>query len=317
MILNGITLLRLALMDFSRNNSPYMAAGMAYWALFSLFPLALATIAILAYRYPNPEDQEWIVQNILRVMPISRDYLAQVIQDVSQGRGALSILAIIGLLWTGTAVFSAVRKGINHAWHIGRPPYFLLERATDFAMLLGVAVLAFIMVAFTTNLVGLSTLANAPAWIGGGLLGKLLLEMSALAVTLGVFLLLYRFVPNTRVEWRDVWFGAVFGAILFQAIRVGFAWFVVRSGSFNLVYGVLGSLMAALVWAYLASLALMWGAQVCFAYSRLFGSHQAEGIPSELVDSPKIEAPGRKRTGPLGVVLTLIGWLLPPRRDGR
>lgn len=274
----GIALLHLALVDFPRNNGPYMAAAIAYWALFSLFPLALATMSIIAYLNPSPDEHLWVLQGIIRVIPVSREYVVAAIQDVVASRGALGLLAAAGLLFTGTAVFSAVRKGINHAWHIGKPPHFLLERAIDLLMMMSVGVLAFLMVAFTTNLLGLSSVAKTPDWMGGGFMGKLLLELGALVLTFGVFLLLYRFIPNTKVAWRDVWLGAAVGAALFQAVRLGFTWFVLSFGRLNLVYGVLGSLMAVLLWSYLASMAFLWGAQVCFTYSRLYGSRQALGV---------------------------------------
>ena len=137
----ALTMSGVALTDFSRNNCPYVAAGIAYWTLFSLFPLALAGISILGFLYATPEEQSRIVEGIIKLIPVSVDYLSRLVEDVTRQRGALGGMAIIGLLWTGSAVFAAVRKGINHAWHIGKPHYFLLERAIDFVMLLGVATL--------------------------------------------------------------------------------------------------------------------------------------------------------------------------------
>ena len=301
----------MVLTDFSRHNCPYVAAGIAYWTIFSLFPLALAGISILGFLYSTPEEQSRIVEGIVKIVPVSTDYLASLIEDVARARGTLGVLAIIGLLWSGTTVFSAVRKGINHAWHIGQPPYFLLERAIDLVMLLGVAVLAFVVVIFTTNVLGLSTFEGAPDWLSGGLVGKVLLEIVALAVTFGVFLLLYRYVPNTNVEWRDIWLGALVGAVLLHGVRIGFSWFVANFSSFNVVYGSLGTLMAVLVWAYLSSMALMWGAQVAYTYSCAFGSR------SGTVDLPGLQPKARKATrrhGFLGVLATVASWLLPPKR---
>ncbi len=261
-----------ALTDFTRNNCPYMAAGIAYWTLFSLFPLALAGVAVLGFLYTSPEDKSEVVQGIIGLVPVSADYLTGLIDDVSRARGTLGVLAVAGLMWGGTAVFSAVRKGINHSWHIGQPHNFILERAIDFVMLLGVMLLAFILVIFTTNVVGLATFAVPPPWLGGQVVGKALLEIVALVATCGILMLLYRYVPNTRVEWRDVWPGAVMGGVMFYGVRVGFTWFASNFGNFNLVYGSLGALMAVLVWAYLSSLALMWGAQLSYTYAGVFGS---------------------------------------------
>ena len=126
--------------DFMRNNCPYIAAGIAYWTLFSLFPLSLAGISILGYTNSTPEEQSRMVEGIIEHIPVSTDYLLDIVSSVAQSRGTLSTIAIIGLVFSGTAVFSAVRKGINHAWHVGQPHYFLIERAIDLLMLLGIAV---------------------------------------------------------------------------------------------------------------------------------------------------------------------------------
>jgi uncharacterized BrkB/YihY/UPF0761 family membrane protein len=79
------------------------------------------------------------------------------------------------------------------------------------------------------------------------------------------------------------------------------------------VYGVLGSLMAVVVWSYLASLALMWGAQVCFTYSRLYGGQQALGIPPELAGATASTS-SREGAGLPGLRLTLGRWLWPARK---
>jgi len=191
------------------------------------------------------------------------------------------------------------------------PHYFLVERLIDVVMLLGVVLLAFILVAFTTNAFGLATMSKSPEWLAGGIPGRVLLEVMALAATFGVFLLLYRFVPNTRVDWRDTWLGALLGALLFQAARVGFSWFVANFSSFTLVYGSLGAIMAVLVWAYLSTLALIWGAQVAYTFSRVFGSRS---ISDPITESHFHSGHARRRHGLVGLIVTATSWLLPHKR---
>jgi membrane protein len=301
-------MLGVAMKDFSRNNCSYIAAGIAYWTLFSLFPLAMAAISILGFAYAAPEDQGRIVEGIVNVVPVSVDYLARLVEDVTQARGALGGLAFVGLLWTGTAVFSAVRKGVNHAWHIGRPHYFLKERAIDLAMLGGIAALAFVQVVFSTNLVGLSELARSATESSAWALLRVPYEFLALAFTVGVFMLLYRYIPNTDVAWRDIWPGALVGAALFQAVRVLFVWFISSFGNLNVVYGSLGALMTLLLWAYLSAMAVMLGAQVAYTYRGVFGSQTG-------TISLPVPREGSRR-GLAGVALTVVGWLLPPKRHG-
>ena len=301
-----------ALTDFMRNNCHYIAAGIAYWTLFSLFPLALAGIAILGYVYATLQEHDRIVEGIIELIPVSEEYLAELIRQVTRARGALGVLAILGLTWTGTSVFSAVRKGINHAWHVRRPPYFLLERAIDLLMLFGVAVLALVHVYLTTNLLGISSLIDGITNRAVLVLIRAIFEIIALSITVGAFILLFRFVPHTRVEWQDIWLGAVMGATLFHVVRLGFALFISSFGSLNLVYGSLGAIMAVLLWAYLALMAIMWRAQVSYTYSCVFGSQAGTIVLPERQPSFG-ESP--THGGTRRIISTLIGWLLPPKRE--
>ena len=264
-------MLGVALTDFTRSNTHYVAAGVAYWTLFSLFPLALASMSILGFFYDTPEDRSRIVQGIVDLVPVSEDYLGGLVDDVTRARGALGVLAILALVWTGTAVFSAVRKSINHAWHIREPHYFLHERAIDFAMLLGVAALAFVQVVFTTNLLGIAGLTQTVTESGDLVAVRVTIELLGLVFTFGVFLVLYRYTPNTKVLWRDLWLGAIMGATLFHGVKLGFAWYLSNFGSLNLVYGSLGAIMAVLLWAYLSAIAIAFGRPGCLYIQRGHG----------------------------------------------
>ena len=291
----------IALTDFSRRNCPYIAAGIAYFALLSLFPLSLASISVLGFLYSTPAEQTRVIEAIVDVIPVSVDYLAPLIDDIARARGTLGVVAIVALLWSGTAVFSAVRKGVNHAWHIEVPHYFLLERAIDLIMLVALGALTITQVVVTSDMLGLSL----PAWLPDSEPMRWALraglEIAALAVTFGLLALLYRFVPNTSVGWGDVWLGALMGAVVFDGVRIGFAWFVSGFGSFNVVYGSLGALMAVMVWAYLGSLAVMWGAQVAYSYSTIFGSR----VGVEATDKSRMHAtPVEDRRSSKGILAT-------------
>ena len=303
-----------ALTDFARNNCPYIAAGIAYWTLFSLFPLALAGFSVLGFVYSSPEAQQRAVEAVIDLIPVSADYIEGLVQEVARARGALGAVAVVGLLLAGGAVFSAVRKGVNHCWHIGHPQYFVFERAIDLLMLLGLALLALVMVVLSTDFLGLGTLASVPERVAGGLAGEAVVELATFAVTFGMLLLLYRFVPNTTVQFSDVGVGALAGALLFQGVRIGFGAFLEVSTGYTLLYGSLSAVMAMLTWAYLSSLSILWGAQLCYTYSRTRGSHVGDvgpPVPNAL--------PRRREGGPAGfrgVIATVVSWLLPPKRSG-
>lgn len=304
-----------ALIDFSRNNCPYIAAGIAYWTLFSLFPLALAGFSILGFIYLSPEAQGRAVEAVIKIIPVSSDYIEALVGEVARARGTLEVVALLGLVFAGTAVFSAVRKGVNHAWHIGYPQYFLLERGINFLMLLGVALLAILMIVVSTDFVGVGVFAGLPERVAGGVVGKIVVALATFAATFAVLLLLYRFVPNTTVTLSDTWLGALMGALLLQGVRIGFGALLAASSGYTLLYGSLSAVMAVLTWAYLSSLAILWGAQLSYSYSQSFGSHVGEvGSPVPRIVTRRREKGAR---GLRGVVATLVSWLLPPRRGER
>jgi|GEM_PF-6145347 len=135
-------LLYIALRDFTRSNGVGLAAGIAFYSLLSLFPLSLAAIAIAGYFYTGQDEQAQVVELIQKLIPVSTDYLADTIDGVVSNRGQVSIIGALGLLWAGLAVFSGLRKGINHAWGIGKPPNLLMERLIDLTLLSMVGVAA-------------------------------------------------------------------------------------------------------------------------------------------------------------------------------
>lgn len=260
--------------DFGRNNCTYIAAGIAYWTVLSIFPLILGGLAILGYLLTSSDDQQRVIRAVLDVIPVSAGEFSETIADLIEQRGTLGIVAALGALWSGTAVFSAVRRGINHTWGVRHLRSFLVGRAADFLMFLFFAAAALLLLAYTT--IGNITVESLPDWARGlpvfNFSTRIVVELGAFAGTWAVFMLLYRFVPRVSIEWGDVWLGAAVGAALFQLIRIGFAWFAAHIGNFNVVYGSLGALVAVMVWAYTSSMAVLLGSQIAATYAKTMGS---------------------------------------------
>jgi membrane protein len=275
--------------DFARNNGSYMAASIAYWILFSAFPLAMAGMSILGYLYATPEDQAREVERLVTLFPVSGGYLAEVMSGLTATRGSLGMLAAVGLLFSGAKVFAALRRGINQVWEIQNPHPFMQARMIDLIMLIGAGVIASAAVLGTqvATMPALAGQADGVTW----LVIRAIQETATLAFTFGVLLLIYRYIPNTSVAWRHAAIGAAAGSMLLLSIRVAFIIFVARTDGFSLLYGSLWALMAVLSWAYFSSMALMWGAQIAATnhkLSRLAPSgHGKERATAEL--APKLQ----------------------------
>ena len=131
-----------AINEFMGKNCPYVAGAIAFYMLFSMFPLFLAFVSILGYLFGSRADEEQLklAQNVVTVLPVSREYVSETMQGVVRARAISGIAGIFGLLWAATAVFSAIRKGINTAWGIKKTRPFFKERLIDFALVLGAGV---------------------------------------------------------------------------------------------------------------------------------------------------------------------------------
>ena len=311
MLNRWIVFVRVIISDFFSNNCPYMAAGIAYWTLFSAFPLSLAAVSLLGFANPTSIEQEEMVARIIEQIPVSGDYVLDLVERVAEARGALSFVAVIGLLVSGSAVFAAIRKGINHAWHVTRPHPFFIGRGIDLLMLVFVGLLALIA---ATNLIGLVARGASSIWFVGEPLVSVGFDLGLLAASFIVLAILYRFVPYTEVEWRDVWLGALVGALMAYVVRVAFSGFLINVNEFNLIYGSLGALIALLVWVYLSAMSLVLGAEVSYIYSRAFGSRKAMNSFTVLQARYGLSRSLISQRGFVGLV---GNWIIPSRRKQR
>ncbi len=311
MLNRWIIFIRVIISDFFSNNCPYMAAGIAYWTLFSAFPLSLAAVSLLGFANPTSIEQEEMVARIIEQIPVSGDYVLDLVERVAEARGALSFIAVLGLLISGSAVFAAIRKGINHAWHVTKPHPFFIGRGIDLLMLVFVGLLALIA---ATNLVGLVGRGASNIWFVGEPLISVGFDLGLLVASYFILAILYRFVPYTEVEWRDVWLGALVGALMAYGVRVAFSGFLINVNEFNLVYGSLGALMALLVWVYLSAMSLVLGAEVSYIYSRAFGSRRAMNSFTVLQARYGLSRSLISQRGFVGLV---GNWIIPSRRNQR
>ncbi|MBI4218985.1 MAG: YihY/virulence factor BrkB family protein [Chloroflexi bacterium] len=292
MLRRTIVLLISAYRDFTRNNSPYIAAGIAFWMIVCLFPMFLAGLSIVGNAFPA-QGQERLIEGITSVIPVSDAYLREGLASVAASRGAAGAVATAALVWTATSVFSAIRKGVNHAWGIARPHYFLLERGIDLALLFGLG-------AIVVVLGWLSAVLELPAP-----LFRFVTEFGWFGLTAAVVALLYRYLPNTTISWREVWPGVIVGALFVDCVRLFFLWFVSRASGFDAVYGTMGALVAVLVWAYLSATGLLYGAQVC-------ATHRATSQEDRTSDADGSRQHERAALKPSMLFGILMQWAVPP-----
>ncbi len=274
--------------SFVDHDSADMAAGLAYYAFFSIFPLILALIALFSL-IGNPADvQAGIVQTVgTYLLPGSTELVAENVRAVIENRESAGLIAILSLLWSASAFFTVLRKSINRAWDVEKERSFIGQKVVEFTLILVVAVLLFVSIGFTFISSLLDEVVSLYLRAGSSFIDErvLSLPVTALNLALGlvpifltffIFTALYRFIPNTTVRISDVLLAAWIATILFEIAKWGFVWYVTNFGRYNLVYGSLASVIALLFWAYVSTVILILGAEMASEYSKLFGSQKRD-----------------------------------------
>jgi len=250
-----------------RPDSGITAAAIAYYALLSLFPLTLLSIAIASFSLGPAIEQQLVLQKLEFIAPALGQLFGPNIDIIIRARGTVSSVALVGLIWSASAVFYTLTLTLNEMWGIKRRRPVWKRRGV--AMLF---VLAFVgSTLFLASFAG-SVISTLPPWlpdqiipIGGGI-------SLALAILLDVasFMLLYMLLPHGAATWREILPGAIGAGFLWELAKKAFLFFVSTYISIsNLVYGSVAGIIAFLAWAYLSAIILLFGAYLSVSYYRL------------------------------------------------
>jgi len=260
--------------ELGDDDAAHLSAGVAYYSVFSVFPLLLGLLAISGTVFTSITLQEQFLDYVTESMPGSEEFVSKNIEELVRFRGALGIGAILGLLWSGSSAFGAMSRAINRAWDVEKDRPFYVAKTLHIIIALGVGIL-FLLSSFASVAIELLSNYSRDLGLPGHAffldfgLGNLMLKAVPWAITLAVFLLLYRFVPNCKTYWRYVWTGAVVATILFEASKGIFMWYLVNVANYELIYGSVASMMVLMSWAYVSAFILILGAEISSEYGRM------------------------------------------------
>jgi membrane protein len=251
--------------ELGDDDASHMAAGVAYYAILSLFPLLLGLIAVFGLFLPSETMQAEILDFFDQNLPGAIDVLERNIDEVIRFRGAIGVVGLVLLFWTASAMFGAISRAVNRVWdvHVNRP--FVVRKARDLGMALGTGVLFLLSLAATSVFSILRTtdlpLAGVAADVGA--------RIFAFLLSLAIVLILYKFVPNTKTYWRYVWPGALLAAVLFEIAKTLFVVYLERFADYESVYGSVGSVIILLFWIYISAFILILGAELSAEFGRM------------------------------------------------
>lgn len=273
----ALGVLKDALDSFSAAKGGDVAAALAYYSIFSLFPMLLAIIAAGSLFLEGEQVQQEVVRLVTQMVPISEELIRSNVDQVLENRGTIGLVGLVGLLWSGTGIFTVLLGHVNLAWAGAERRGFLERRLLGLSVgIFGVLAVVLMILLLSTpalNVLGSLELQDDEwAAVLEGPLWTLIATGVPLVVTFVTFLALYRWAPNTNVRWREAVWPALIVALIFEVAKRVFAWYVSSDlVEYRLVYGSLGAVVALLLWIYLSSTLLLLGAHVSAAIARSRG----------------------------------------------
>jgi membrane protein len=265
--------------EWSEDNVPLMAAALAYYTLFSLAPLLVIAIAIVGAVFGEEAAQNQIVGQIQGL--VGRDgaeAIQAMILNASQPRsgGAIATSISVGILILGASgVFGQLQYALNTIWEVKPKPEqgfwnFLRARFLSFAMVLVIGFLLLVSLILSAILTAISAFFSGylPAF---AVLGRILnFGISFAAITV-LFASIYRFLPDVKIGWRNLWLGAGVTALLFNIGKYLIGLYLGSSGVGS-TYGAAGSLVVVLLWVFYSAQILLIGAEFTQVYSKFRGT---------------------------------------------
>lgn len=238
------------------------AAALAYYALFSLFPLMLLLVSAAGFILHNPDQQQRLLAQITDMLPTQGQVVGAVIEQVVQARSGVGLIGMIMLLWSASGFFGALEKTINRVFGITETRPIWKSRGLGILMAVLVVPLLLMATASSSLSGAVSTLTFLPDVIAR-LIALGANQIVALLINILVFYLLYRFVPCTRPPTVPTLIGAAVAAVVWATLTFAFAWYL-GSGFANyaLVYGSIGAVIALTLWLYLTSFIILLGAEL-------------------------------------------------------
>jgi membrane protein len=253
--------------EYRRDDCPMMAAGLAFYAIFSIPPLLFVLVSGAGTLLGTGLAEQGLINQTSRLLgPDAASQFAAMLKNAAarrSGEGAAVVFSLAALLFAATGAFVQLQSALNRVWGVhpnGDRPFviaYLARRAASVGMM------AFLGIFLLASL-GLSTLLAAAGelFLGGALEGTLhVLDLFLNAAVFTVlFAAMFRWIPDAKILWRDVWVGALVTTALFMAAKYGAALYLGGSQPGE-PFPAAGSLTVFMLWVYFAASALLLGGE--------------------------------------------------------
>lgn len=262
------------------------AAALAYYAVFSIFPLALL-LAVGISRLLGPVVAQQQIQTGLSIfLPPTLSPALELVQtnvaDALAQSQSFGLIALLGLVWAASGLFANITNALDTIFRVPAARSMWRQRLIALGMTL--MLIGLVAASFVTSgvlrLISALFLERPNLWLSAGIF------FLPLSLNLVIFVLLFRYVPARTVHWDAVWPAAIIGAVGWELAKVGFGWFLGTIANFQFVYGSIATVIVLLFWAYLIAAVFLFSAELCAKLNEWLLAHEGEPDTSVVQQPP-------------------------------
>ena len=238
-----------------------MAAAVGYYGILAILPLLIFTVTVLSFVL----DTETLVNEVhlivSRYVPLEAHLIDDNVDAIIQSRGAIGIISLMALAWSGSNFFGAMARFMDRAWGNTNPYAFHMVRIKSVITVGSVSALLLSSLVMST-LVHAAEGAVVDGWLGAladvvNVGGRVVLGVASLFGAMAGLLMLYRWLPSDRIPWRYCIPAAVIAGVSLEVFKNLFLFYLTVFGRFDAIYGSLASVVILLVWIYLAGFVIL------------------------------------------------------------
>jgi membrane protein len=249
------------------------AAAIAYFALFSLFPITLLSISIASFSLGPSMDRQLIIQRMEFIAPAMGQLLGKNIDEIIESRGPVTGIALVSLIWSASSVFYTFTHTLNEIWDIKPRSAAWKRRGLAILFVLTIVGPTLFLASFAGSLIAhlRAILPDSIISMGGSI--SLIL---AILLDITLFMVLYIILPHGSSTWREILPGAIGAGVLWELAKKVFLSLVSSYITIsNLVYGSVAAIIAFLAWAYLSGIIFLFGAYFSVSFFKTKSSLQS------------------------------------------
>ena len=275
----------------NRDNGLTWAAALAFAGVFAIIPILLFLLAMMGFVIHDPRQvTNYVNMAVKQLLPgaqgaqaaneiIAKTGIIQSAQGLMHGKWWSVLFGLLSLFVSALGIFVTATGPINAAWEVKETRNFIKLRLLALGVFAGAAVLFVLSLIPSAGPDAVQHL-HIP-WLGLpkhppfaiAALIQIVFELIAVVIDIAMFTLIYRFLPNTRVTWKDALAGGIFAGVFWEIFKKAFAVYLAHFGNYNKLYGAMGSAVLLVTWIYYSCILLVVGAIIC----KMYHEHTKEG----------------------------------------